>query len=327
MDNSHQNRPLLPWEMNGSQQYPNGPEADFASAQTPATSTEIPNGLTPSSDGSQYPLLPRLQDSGGSGGSAARRISQSGGVSKQPVRRRISRACDQCNQLRTKCDGKQPCAHCEELGLSCEYARAKKKRGKASKKDLSESQAEADAESVKPQDSSPQLEPDHGSLDGANELQPTVRGIKRKRSTTNPEQQSLPAATPAAMATQNYALDQSAPPYPGNEHVNVTANAGNAPFSVPRFAGDGMSNQVIHPMNGYGTVEVDGYQQGSVHSGSGFADQQSTAVPPMPNAMIHTSTVDGYRDSIYHVTSPNTQQGLPMASYISESPGSTAPGQ
>lgn len=28
------------------------------------------------------------------------------------VRRRISRACDQCNQLRTKCDGQTPCAHC-----------------------------------------------------------------------------------------------------------------------------------------------------------------------------------------------------------------------
>ena len=28
------------------------------------------------------------------------------------VRRRISRACDQCNQLRTKCDGRGPCAHC-----------------------------------------------------------------------------------------------------------------------------------------------------------------------------------------------------------------------
>ena len=34
--------------------------------------------------------------------------NQAGG----PVRRRISRACDQCNQLRTKCDGKIPCAHC-----------------------------------------------------------------------------------------------------------------------------------------------------------------------------------------------------------------------
>lgn len=32
--------------------------------------------------------------------------------SATPVRRRISRACDQCNQLRTKCDGQQPCAHC-----------------------------------------------------------------------------------------------------------------------------------------------------------------------------------------------------------------------
>lgn len=51
------------------------------------------------------------------------------------VRRRISRACDQCNQLRTKCDGKNPCAHCTEIGLQCEYARVHKKRGRAPKKD------------------------------------------------------------------------------------------------------------------------------------------------------------------------------------------------
>ncbi|EFX06108.1 c6 zinc finger domain containing protein [Grosmannia clavigera kw1407] len=52
------------------------------------------------------------------------------------VRRRISRACDQCNQLRTKCDGQNPCAHCTEFGLGCEYIRERKKRGKASRKDL-----------------------------------------------------------------------------------------------------------------------------------------------------------------------------------------------
>ncbi|KAG6248948.1 hypothetical protein E4U24_002447, partial [Claviceps purpurea] len=40
-------------------------------------------------------------------GSSAKAAGTSG-----PVRRRISRACDQCNQLRTKCDGKLPCAHC-----------------------------------------------------------------------------------------------------------------------------------------------------------------------------------------------------------------------
>ncbi|KAJ5690482.1 Xylanolytic transcriptional activator xlnR [Penicillium macrosclerotiorum] len=60
-----------------------------------------------------------------------------------PVRRRISRACDQCNQLRTKCDGQQPCAHCIEFGLSCEYARERKKRGKASKKDIAAAAAAA----------------------------------------------------------------------------------------------------------------------------------------------------------------------------------------
>jgi xylanolytic transcriptional activator XlnR len=55
------------------------------------------------------------------------------------VRRRISRACDQCNQLRTKCDGKNPCAHCTDNGLPCEYARAHKKRGRAPKKEVDQS--------------------------------------------------------------------------------------------------------------------------------------------------------------------------------------------
>ncbi|PWY72181.1 xylanolytic transcriptional activator [Aspergillus sclerotioniger CBS 115572] len=65
--------------------------------------------------------------------------------SSAPVRRRISRACDQCNQLRTKCDGQHPCAHCTEFGLTCEYARERKKRGKASKKDLAVAAAAAAA--------------------------------------------------------------------------------------------------------------------------------------------------------------------------------------
>ncbi|CAI4210858.1 unnamed protein product [Parascedosporium putredinis] len=75
-----------------------------------------------------------------------------------PIRRRISRACDQCNQLRTKCDGQHPCAHCIEFGLGCEYIRERKKRGKASRKDLAQ-QAAAQAAAAaqggqKPQDGS-----------------------------------------------------------------------------------------------------------------------------------------------------------------------------
>ncbi|KAI9683597.1 MAG: hypothetical protein M1829_004900 [Trizodia sp. TS-e1964] len=62
-----------------------------------------------------------------------------------PVRRRISRACDQCNQLRTKCDGQTPCKHCVEFNLTCEYIRERKKRGKASRKDIQQQQAAAAA--------------------------------------------------------------------------------------------------------------------------------------------------------------------------------------
>lgn len=81
------------------------------------------SGLDALAQGSQY-ALQQLHDShlnpapqdhdafsqnqNGQDQSANNKTSSNGA----PVRRRISRACDQCNQLRTKCDGKTPCAHC-----------------------------------------------------------------------------------------------------------------------------------------------------------------------------------------------------------------------
>ena len=57
------------------------------------------NGTLGSTMGSSHQSLSEAHNVGPLGGSA-------------PVRRRISRACDQCNQLRTRCDGQSPCAHC-----------------------------------------------------------------------------------------------------------------------------------------------------------------------------------------------------------------------
>ncbi|KAG0637752.1 putative transcriptional activator xlnR [Tuber brumale] len=71
---------------------------------------------------------------------------QINGSALAPIRRRISRACDQCNQLRTKCDGKLPCQHCIDFTLKCEYARERKKRGKASRKDIQQAAAAAAAQ-------------------------------------------------------------------------------------------------------------------------------------------------------------------------------------
>ncbi|KAH8681313.1 fungal-specific transcription factor domain-containing protein [Xylariales sp. PMI_506] len=58
-----------------------------------------------------------------------------------PIRRRITRACDQCNQLRTKCNGQQPCGRCSDFRIKCEYNRERKKRGKASRKELAQQAA------------------------------------------------------------------------------------------------------------------------------------------------------------------------------------------
>ncbi|KOS39642.1 hypothetical protein ACN38_g9514 [Penicillium nordicum] len=98
----------------------------------PKTSKHSQHLLYSEQNGSNSSLKdPELRDSLAEARSAIRKNS-----SATPARRRISRACDQCNQLRTKCDGHNPCAHCVEFGLSCEYARERKKRGKASKKDI-----------------------------------------------------------------------------------------------------------------------------------------------------------------------------------------------
>jgi hypothetical protein len=45
-----------------------------------------------------------------------------GNSTSGPVRRRISRACDQCNQLRTKCDGRQSVGPFPNLRVLDQYA-------------------------------------------------------------------------------------------------------------------------------------------------------------------------------------------------------------
>ncbi|KAK9367896.1 fungal-specific transcription factor domain-containing protein [Lipomyces kononenkoae] len=59
---------------------------------------------------------------------------QNSAIQTKVSRRRISRACDQCNRFRTRCDGNQPCKRCSDHSLNCDYARQIKKRGKGSQR-------------------------------------------------------------------------------------------------------------------------------------------------------------------------------------------------
>ncbi|KAL1311777.1 hypothetical protein AAFC00_001861 [Neodothiora populina] len=98
------------------------------------------------------------------------------------VRRRISRACDQCNQLRTKCDGKNPCAHCVEFGLACEYNREKKKRGKASRRELERQKQTSSSADQGRQESPPSVtERGTGSVDARDTAGTSKPALKRQK--------------------------------------------------------------------------------------------------------------------------------------------------
>ncbi|KAF2229799.1 hypothetical protein EV356DRAFT_493112 [Viridothelium virens] len=43
-------------------------------------------------------------------------------------RRRIARACDMCRKKKIKCDGKQPCGHCQNYKTECVFTHVEKKR-------------------------------------------------------------------------------------------------------------------------------------------------------------------------------------------------------
>ncbi|CRG83641.1 Xylanolytic transcriptional activator xlnR [Talaromyces islandicus] len=45
---------------------------------------------------------------------------------------RIARACDQCSEARTRCNGNAPCGRCLDIHLRCRYDREVKKRGRRS---------------------------------------------------------------------------------------------------------------------------------------------------------------------------------------------------
>lgn len=82
--------------------------SDPGNTLAPKTSQHSQHLLYSGKNGSNSSLKePELRDSLAEARSAIRKNS-----SATPARRRISRACDQCNQLRTKCDGHNPCAHC-----------------------------------------------------------------------------------------------------------------------------------------------------------------------------------------------------------------------
>jgi hypothetical protein len=294
--------------------------------------------------------------------SAAAKGNQSESGTGQPVRKRISRACDQCNQLRTKCDGKSPCAHCVEFALTCEYARERKKRGKASRKDVAAQQAAA-AAAGDGTDNSPMSANDHSDGRPLSEPKSELhQGVKRRRSSASfqtpqlPPQQrtfsnaSQPSAAQAAILRAGYEPaggsitafspveangSDRGPPRP-IAHDQQSASVG---LPAPRVPVAPMQDRSMSMgISDYGSI--DDYHRSILHHGSMVTGQNilHTGPNPMPHSMIQGGTITGYGEGQYGMApSPGSQQGInqqqyqiggsPLsASFLRQSPAAGSPG-
>lgn len=274
----------------------------------------------------------------------------SGGQEQHPVRKRISRACDQCNQLRTKCDGKSPCAHCVEFGLTCEYARERKKRGKASRKDVAAQQAAAAAGGEGP-DHSPRS--GNETSEGA-PGQHAPKGIKRRRSSAGfqplsrqPPRTSSVMSQPASghpavvraryestggSITGHHVVDgvEGMQPHP----VALDQPPSTMPVPTPRMPTASMPERAVSiGMGEFGSI--DDYHRSILQAGSAMTGHNILHSAPS-HSMIQGGTITGYGESpSYAMPSPSSQQGLgqcqPAASplsagFLRQSPAAGSPG-
>ncbi|KAK8161119.1 fungal-specific transcription factor domain-containing protein [Phyllosticta citrichinensis] len=324
---------------NGLHQYHNAisafnqlPSSNILSPEQPLSSSRFPsNGLDALASTSQYalhqyPHTPQVLSDGksfvkqrhhpyinGPASSAARNkpmtAERSGRNSSAPVRRRISRACDQCNQLRTKCDGKAPCAHCIEFGLTCEYLRERKKRGKASRKDIAAAQAAAAAAVAE--------SGQHGS--------PRREDRQEFSTPQSASSNSMPLGN-----SVHYDMNQR------YESVSDTSDAGSHQMSAPtdiglatpRLSNNGFGQQVN--MSDYGSMD-------DFRAVSSPAVNVSFVLPSSGNVPHHrlltTNGMPNYNENF--MLSPTSQHGQngfrmqgesPMNNFLGNSPAETSPG-
>ncbi|KAK3319349.1 fungal-specific transcription factor domain-containing protein [Apodospora peruviana] len=199
-----------------------------------------------------------------------------------PIRRRISRACDQCNQLRTKCDGQHPCAHCIEFGLGCEYIRERKKRGKASRKDLAQ-QAAAQAAAAAAQNGQKSEGGESGqSAESRSDSASTAKPI----SSLSSEQQSNDAKNMSDMADDSMRSQRTG----SMDSLDMGGHQGHMTSHPGALDRDHLDSPTGLDLNGYGSVHPAYERQTHMMNGAGHAPYGSnqghmSSYPDLPYAL------------------------------------------
>lgn len=246
-----------------------------------------------------------------------------------PVRRRISRACDQCNQLRTRCDGQEPCGHCSEFSLTCEYMRERKKRGKTSRKDTAQRDPAANALSSREYSSeAPSPSQTHNGYEhrcAAGQAPPTDGG------------QWLPASQSGSMSTVK---PQKSAILDGPYHLNKTGSLAQDQEQVsenstyPQFSSRQGAGASPTPMSLNGFSLGHDYDRPSIRGTPTNGISSSQLQPQMSSQ----HTFQGFGENIYPPLSPPNLQASspgfrfsvtgesPLAGYFGATPIVGSPG-
>lgn len=249
-----------------------------------------------------------------------------------PVRRRISRACDQCNQLRTRCDGQDPCAHCTEFGLSCEYMRERKKRGKTSRKDTAQQDPATNAlapheySSEGPSPTQTHTGPDFQS---AASLAPLANGVSQpdSMSTVRPELSAI--ADGPYQLTRNAGLAQS--------QEQISGNLSHPQPSVPSVRQGTGASMTAMSLNGFSLghdYDRPGIREVSTNGSNSNGLSMNQMQPQMPSQQ----SFQGFGENAYPPMSPPSLQApspgfrfgtageSPLAGFFGTSPIIASPG-
>lgn len=271
--------------------------------------------------------------------------------SNNPVRRRISRACDQCNQLRTKCDGKAPCQHCVDFNLTCEYARERKKRGKASKKDLAAAQSAAHTVVPSTSKHEDELNSPNGAESSGGSPTPDLSEIpdfEKSNSVSRVHGGARPSPS------RSMSMNDGRPTDVHIQRHTPTINRANSFGTVPELAQfhdsleesqppDGVQHGYENPMSGIGIGSYEtmhGIDRAAMHGShlNGIPLISQVTQSQGPNGLMESPNFPHFNDSTYGmINSPNQQRAVsgyrygnpaesPAAPFAGFSPHNASPG-
>ncbi|KAE8828951.1 hypothetical protein PTNB85_08139 [Pyrenophora teres f. teres] len=233
-----------------------------------------------------------------------------------------------------------PCAHCIEFGLTCEYIRERKKRGKASRKDIAQQQAAAAAAG----NSAPKSE-ESSTPEAPEKVSPSKQAAKSPKLPEGQRALPEPPSRSASIATTRPDMDTT-PMYPNRTmslgaidtiqevdmHHQMSENMHPMqPMQPHRIRTEGLPMHNPNPMAEYTSME-------EYHRNLSYQPPLQMMQPGMhPGVPSHDRGIE-YSDSPYSIMSPQSAHaqvpsnpfGMPEdqsnMGYMAQSPVGGSPG-